>query len=178
VIAPLVDYLWNDPGYKLFSTTLNNIHHALQTYLYQIELKLLTLCATVHTINHSSTVLLTCLNHKDFIIRMLYKHILLLITVVFYTFYFVSFTFHWLYKCMLNHGLEWDKWVLTNLSHSIGRSLTHLFLGHTSKPRPWLFSLLVTHGCTPVELRHGWLHSVYTTVDVTIEVGATSATVQ
>jgi len=44
--------------------------------------------------------------------------------------------------CMLNHGLEWDKWVLTNLSHSIDCGLTHLFLGLTSKYRSWLF---VTH---------------------------------
>jgi len=76
---------------------------------------------------------------------------------------------------MLNHGLEWDKWVLTNLSDSIDRGLTHLFVGRTSKPRSWL---LVTHDCTPVELRHAWLHSGYATVDATIEIGITSATVE
>jgi len=50
----------------------------------------------------------------------------------------------------------------------------------------------VTHDCTPVELlslryawvhtsvelRHGWLHSDYTTVDVMLEIGTTSATVE
>jgi len=37
---------------------------------------------------------------------------------------------------MLNHGLQWDKWVLMNLSHYVDRSLTHLFLGRTS--HAWL----------------------------------------
>ena len=37
--------------------------------------------------------------------------------------------------CILNHGLEWDKWVLTNLFHSIDCGLTHLFLGRTSHTR-------------------------------------------
>ena len=43
---------------------------------------------------------------------------------------------------MLNHGLNWNKGVLTNLTTSIDRGLIHLFLGHMSKPRLWL---LVTH---------------------------------
>jgi len=31
---------------------------------------------------------------------------------------------------------------------------------------------------TPVELRHTWLHSDYTTVDAMLEIGSTSATVE
>jgi len=60
-----------------------------------------------------------------------------------------------------------------NVSHSIDRGLTHLFLSHASKFRPWL---LVAHGCTWVELRHAWLHSGYTTVDAMLEIETTSAT--
>jgi len=54
-------------------------------------------------------------------------------------------------KCMLNHGLEWDKWVLTNLPHYIDTGLTYLFLGRTS--HAWLLHPL------PVELRYAWVHT-------------------
>jgi len=44
-------------------------------------------------------------------------------------------------KCMLNHCLEWSKWVLTNFDH--GRqwfTLTHLFHLRT-RPQLWLLTV-------------------------------------
>jgi len=46
-LNPSVTELFTEADDKLFSTTLNNIHHVLQTY--QIELKLLTICVNAHT---------------------------------------------------------------------------------------------------------------------------------
>jgi len=73
---------------------------------------------------------------------------------------------------MLNNGLEWDKWVLTNLSHSIDRGLTHLFLGRTS--HAWLH----TSGVTTRMSAHEWIYDTlalgYTTLDSMLEIGSTS----
>jgi len=45
--------------------------------------------------------------------------------------------------------------------------------------RPWFNTLIPrSHDRTSMELRHGWLHSGYTSVDVTIKIGIMSATVQ
>jgi len=57
-----------------------------------------------------------------------------------------------LYMCMLNHCLEWDKWVLTNLSHSIDWGLTHLFLSRTS--HAWLHTRGVTTRMAALGLYH------------------------
>jgi len=53
---------------------------------------------------------------------------------------------------MLNHGLKWDKWVLTNLSHPIDCGLTHLFLGLAS--HAWLHTSGVTTRLPALRLYH------------------------
>ena len=55
---------------------------------------------------------------------------------------------------MLNHGLEWDKWVLTNLSHSIDRGLTQLFLGRNRKSHAWLHTRGVATRLAALNLYH------------------------
>jgi len=53
---------------------------------------------------------------------------------------------------VLNHGLQWDQWVLTNLSHSIDCGLTHLFLGRTS--HAWLHTRGVRIRMAALRLYH------------------------
>ena len=52
-------------------------------------------------------------------------------------------------------------------------------LANLSHSRPWFNTLIPRshESRTPVELRHAWLHSGYTTVDAMLEIGTMSATV-
>jgi len=72
--------------------------------------------------------------------------------------------------CTLNHGLEWAKWVLTNLSHSRPWFNTLSPRSHESRmtAHPWIYD---TDGCTRVDLWHAWLQSGYTTLDSMLEMG-------
>ena len=73
---------------------------------------------------------------------------------------------------MLNHCLEWDKWVLNERTYPTPDSgLTHLF-PRSRAVVAYTVVHLVTPDCT-VELS-----TRYTTPDTTIEIGSTSATVK
>jgi len=80
---------------KLFSTTLNNIHHVLQSYLPDGTETTYNLRNRTH--NKSRINKTNHLNDKDFIIRMYIKTIT--IVTFFHMFYF--FTFHNFYKLRL-----------------------------------------------------------------------------
>jgi len=70
---------------------------------------------------------------------------------------------------MLNHCLEWDKWVLNDVTTDSG--LTHLFNGRYGSVAYTLF--VWPRLSAPVELS-----TRYTTPDTTVEIGSTSVTVQ